>query len=95
MHAEGMVTRNDVIRNELLLSNLQLAVNVIDNNINILNKQLTTALSLPDELLILPDTTLLASRPHAEDLRYYQSSPSVISPISGWRPRIPRSRKRD
>lgn len=73
MHAEGMVTRNDVIRNELLLSNLRLAVNVIDNNINILNKQLTTALGLPDELLILPDTTLLASRPQARELRYYQA----------------------
>lgn len=73
MHGQGMVTRNDVIRNELLLSNLQLAVNVIDNNINILNNQLTTALGLPDELLILPDTSLLNDPPHANDLRYYQS----------------------
>lgn len=73
MHAEGMVTRNDVIRNELLLSNLRLAVNVIDNNINILNKQLTTALGLPDELLIQPDTTLLRTHPQASGLAYYQS----------------------
>ncbi|WP_109696819.1 TolC family protein [Chitinophaga deserti] len=73
MHAEGMVTRNDVIRNELLLSNLQLAENVIGNNINILNKQLTTALSLPDELLIHPDTTMLHKQPKIETLRYYQA----------------------
>ncbi|WP_341843576.1 TolC family protein [Chitinophaga caseinilytica] len=73
MHAEGMVTRNDVIRNELLLSNLQLASNVIGNNINILNKQLTTALGLPDELLILPDTTLLEEHPAVKDIRYYQA----------------------
>lgn len=73
MHSEGMVTRNDVIRNELLLSNLRLAVNVIDNNINILNKQLTTALGLPDALLIQPDTTLLDTHPQVNGLAYYQS----------------------
>ncbi|WP_413533540.1 TolC family protein [Empedobacter brevis] len=60
---QGMVTRNDVIRGELQSSNLNLALQVVENNQQILNKQLTTALGLADDTQILPDETLLADIP--------------------------------
>ncbi|MFT3901891.1 MAG: TolC family protein [Niabella sp.] len=81
-HGEGMVTRNDVIRGELQLSNLNLALQVLENNRQILNKQLTTALGLPDETQILPDETLLEDVPQAlqlDDYRgYAQKHPIVL-----------------
>src|SRR5699024_7585541 len=64
-HRDGMVTRNDLIRGELQLSNLKLALEVVENNTKILNKQLTTALGLSDDILILPDEALLDNIPQA------------------------------
>lgn len=79
---QGMVTRNDVIRGELQLSNLNLALQVIENNRQILNKQLTTALGLADTTQILPDDTLLESMPNASFLENYrqdiQNHPTVL-----------------
>ena len=79
---QGMVTRNDVIRGELQLSNLNLAFQVIENNRQILNKQLTTALGLADTTQILPDDTLLESMPNASFLENYrqdiQNHPTVL-----------------
>jgi len=79
---QGMVTRNDVIRGELQLSNLNLALQVIENNRQILNKQLTTALGLADTIQILPDDTLLESMPNASFLENYrqdiQNHPTVL-----------------
>ncbi|PLK44372.1 TolC family protein [Emticicia sp. TH156] len=60
---EGMVTRNDVIRGQLQLSNLRLALQVLENNRQILNRQLTTALGLTDQTQIIPDEALLTARP--------------------------------
>ena len=57
---QGMVTRNDVIRGELQLSNLKLALQVVENNRQILNKQLTTALGLSENTQIVPDETILS-----------------------------------
>ena len=79
---EGMVTRNDVIRGELQLSNLNLALQVVENNRQILNKQLTTALGLPESTQIVPDETLLNDIPKAllmDDYRTFaQNHPSVL-----------------
>ena len=72
LYNQGMITRNDIIRSELQLSNLTLAVTVLNNNITILNKRLTTAIGLPATTLILPDTTLLSSTPAVNNLPYYQ-----------------------
>ena len=58
LHKEGMVTRNDVIRGELQLSNLRLAEETVENNRRILNRQITTALGLPESTRIVPDSTL-------------------------------------
>src|SRR5699024_5005582 len=54
-YSQGMVTRNDVIRGEMQISNLNLALEVIENYIKNLNKQLTVALGLPEETMIIAD----------------------------------------
>lgn len=55
LHQEGMVTRNDVVRGELQLSNLNLALQTLQNNRAILNKQLTVALGLSEKVIIIPE----------------------------------------
>lgn len=59
-YAQGMVTRNDVIRGELQLSNLQLALQTLKNDQDILNKQLTVALGLDENFKIVPSSDLLS-----------------------------------
>ncbi|WP_345230994.1 TolC family protein [Olivibacter ginsenosidimutans] len=71
-YEKGMVTRNDVIRSELQISDLKLAVISINNNINVINKQLTIATGLPENTFILPDTTVLTQRPTVSSLAQYQ-----------------------
>lgn len=73
MHQQGLVTQNDVIRTRLLISNLNQACSQLQNNIDILNRQLTMATGLPADAVILPDTTILANKPNLESLEKYQS----------------------
>ena len=79
---QGMVTRNDVIRGELQLANLKLALQVVENNRQILNKQLTTALGLSENTQIVPDETILSNVPKAllmEDYRAFaQNHPTIL-----------------
>ena len=56
---QGMVTRNDVIRGELQVSNLKLALQVVQNNQQILNNQLVLALGLPIGTVIVPTEKVL------------------------------------
>jgi outer membrane protein TolC len=71
---QGMVTRNDVIRGELQISNLNLSLQVIENNIQILNKQLTVALGLPEETQIIADESVLKENPEISLLETYQNN---------------------
>jgi len=79
---QGMVTRNDVIRGELQISNLNLNLQMIENNRLILNKQLTVALGLPEEVQIIPDEGILNETSDVDNLESYQSAvqnhPSVL-----------------
>jgi len=81
-YEQGMVTRNDVIRGELQISNLNLTLQVIENNIQILNKQLTVAMGLPQETQIIADDSAL--REHREmslleiNQNDVQSHPSLL-----------------
>jgi len=59
-YAQGMVTRNDVIRGELQISNLQLALQTLKNDQEIINKQLTVALGLDENFKIVPSSELLS-----------------------------------
>ena len=81
-YGQGMVTRNDVIRGELQISNLNLTLQVIENNIQILNKQLTVAMGLPEETQIVADDSALSEHPEISLLKIYQndvkSHPSLL-----------------
>ncbi|WP_316840703.1 TolC family protein [Pedobacter gandavensis] len=84
MYKSGMVTKNDVIRNELLITNLGTTVQQLNNNIEILSQQLSIALGLPDNTYILPDSTILNNKPVANSLqeyldRAYQQYPELRS----------------
>jgi outer membrane protein len=73
LYKAGMVTRNDVIRSELQIADLKLARQVVVNNTKIVNKQLTTATGLPDNVFILPDSTILEKLPKALPYYAYES----------------------
>lgn len=68
---QGMVTRNDVIRGELQLSNLKLALQVVNNNQQIINKQLTVALGLDENVKIIPENTTFTQELTVGQLQEY------------------------
>jgi len=72
-YKEGMVTRNDVIRGELQLSNLNLAFQVVENNQQIINKQLTATLGLDENTQIQPDKNILRQRHHVSSIADYKA----------------------
>ena len=59
MRQEGLLTRNDEIRSELELTNNELAYREAKDNTYIASQQLDAILGLEEDLLLLPDTTLL------------------------------------
>lgn len=56
---QGMALGSDVTRHELMLQNLKLALIEVDNNSKIINNQLVVTLGLPDETVIVPDSSIL------------------------------------
>ena len=58
LRSQGMVTRNDVIRSELQIEDFRLDLEDIVNHFEIVNRELTVTLSLPDTLRIIPDTAI-------------------------------------
>jgi len=59
MRKQGMVTQNDVLSTELIISDYNLAIIKTDNNILILNTELSVVLGLPVDAVLEPDSTLL------------------------------------
>lgn len=53
-YQQGMVTRNEVIRGELAIKNLDQGILTLVNNRKILNYNLTVALGLPEDTQIVP-----------------------------------------
>lgn len=85
---QGVALRNDITRYELLLSNLELELIKIDNMLDILNRNLVVTAGLPEETVIIPDTTILArSLPSAGEGWWQQeaadNSPSLKLARSG------------
>ena len=58
--SEGAALQNDVTRYELQLQNLSYAKIQLQNSISLLNNQLTVAVGLPQSVVIVPDTTVVA-----------------------------------
>ena len=56
---QGTVLMNDITRYELLLTNLEMEQIKINNLIDIVSHSLVTLAGLPDNHLIIPDTTML------------------------------------
>jgi len=73
MQKQGMVTRNDLLRTQLTISDLQLTIKQINNNIIILNKQLNMVTGQPDSSRLIPDTTLLKRKYINEPLSYFMN----------------------
>jgi outer membrane protein len=81
LYDQGMVTRNDVIRSELQIANIKLTLQVIDNNINIINKQLTTVSGIPEEVIIIPDVSGLDKIRLENTISGYQSESLKNYPV--------------
>ncbi|WP_169818794.1 TolC family protein [Niabella ginsenosidivorans] len=58
LYREGMVTHNDIVRNQLQITNLNLNVKELANSIDITNHELTQTLGLPEGTVIQVDTML-------------------------------------
>lgn len=54
MSEEQMITRNELIRAELLIKNIEQAILTLNNNLAILSNQMSYALGLPQNILIIP-----------------------------------------
>lgn len=59
MKKQGMVTGNDLIRSELLLTNYRLTLREVEDNICISSQQLNIALGLNEEWILKPDSDFL------------------------------------
>jgi len=70
-YKQGVVTRNEVIRGELVLKNIEQAQLVVKNTIAILNYNLSVALGLPRDLVIIP-TENITNALVIEEKEYYQ-----------------------
>jgi len=57
--SQGMALTSDITRHELLLQNMKLSLIEIENNRKIINQQMVTTLGLPEETIILPDSSVL------------------------------------
>ncbi|MBH1960077.1 MAG: TolC family protein [Flavobacteriia bacterium] len=69
-YKQGMVTRNEIIRGELFLKNLQQGILVLENNRAALNYQLATAIGIAPEVLIEPVTSF-GNVAETQLLQYY------------------------
>ena len=86
-YKQGMVTRNEIIRGELFLKNLQQGILVLENNRAALNYQLATAIGTSPDVLIEPVTSVSAT-PETQLLQYYldlahQNHPVIKSAQTG------------
>lgn len=59
-YEQGTALRNDITRYELLVSNLELQLIKINNTLDILNRNLVVTAGLPEETVVVPDSTILS-----------------------------------
>ena len=79
-YTQGMITRNEVIRAELAIKNLDQGLLVLENNRKILTYQLNYALGLPTDTELVP-TEDLQSKFNDRDVDYFQNLALEQSPI--------------
>ena len=79
-YEQGTALQNDITRYELLVSNLELQLVKINNTIEILNTNLVTIAGLPENTVILPDSTLLARSLPKDGAAWWQAEAEQNSP---------------
>lgn len=79
-YQQGMVTRNEVIRGELAIKNLDQGILTLFNNRKILNYNLNTALGLPADTEIVP-VEKLENKEAAIGMDYYISLAHESNPL--------------
>ncbi len=79
-YKQGMVTRNEIIRGELLLKNLEQGILVLDNSRAALNYQLAIAIGISPDVLIEPAASF-AEATEAQELAYFQELAHQNHPV--------------
>lgn len=79
-YQQGMVTRNEVIRGELAIKNLDQGILTLSNNRKILNYNLNTALGLPSDTEIVP-VEKLGNKEAGIGMDYYISLAHESNPL--------------
>lgn len=80
LKSEGIITNNDVLRSELQLTDDRLALQETDNDIRIASQQMDILLGLDENLLLVPDTALLADERHVDSYEQYVERASLADP---------------
>ncbi len=79
-YKQGMVTRNEIIRGELLLKNLEQGILVLDNSRAALNYQLATAIGISPDVLIQPAASFNETG-DARGVAYFQELAHLNHPV--------------
>ncbi|MBD5345895.1 MAG: TolC family protein [Bacteroides sp.] len=79
-YEQGTALRNDITRYELLVSNLELQLVKINNTLEILNRNLVVTAGLPDDTIVLPDSTILTQALPVSGEGWWQEQAVVNSP---------------
>lgn len=79
-YENGTALQNDITRYELLVSNLGLQLVRINNTLEILNNNLVTIAGLPEESVIIPDSTIIARVLPKEGIAWWQTEAEANSP---------------
>ncbi|MCM1370124.1 MAG: TolC family protein [Candidatus Amulumruptor caecigallinarius] len=80
-YEQGVALQNDIIRYELLVSNLELQLVKINNTIDILNNNLVTIAGMPAGTVIVPDSAILEKALPLQGETTWQAEASVNSPL--------------
>ena len=68
---EGIVTNNDVLRSQIVVSNYELSLQETENDIVIISQQLDIVLGLDENTIIIPDMDFLEKNILVESEEYY------------------------
>ena len=79
-YEQGTALQNDITRYELLVSNLELQLVKINNTIEILNTNLVTIAGLPQNTVIVPDSTILVRSLPKDGAAWWQAEAEQNSP---------------
>ena len=77
---QGVASQNDITRYELLVANLELELIRIDNTFEILNNNLVVTAGMPENIVVVPDSTILARSLTAAGEAAWQQDAAVNAP---------------